>query len=277
MKTKSRTTRLVVGVFVLVLLAVTLVPLAWVVISSFKTQGEMLITPWALPKEWKFSNYAEAWQRGKFLQLMKNSVVITAGSLIFMVLFSTMAAYGITRFHSRFCRGSLLYLLVGQTISAAMIVFPIVMILRSMGLNDSHTGLVMTYVAGGLPFATFVMQGFLKDIPRDIYEAAEMDGAGEFRLFTRIAIPLAKPALATVLLYQFMWVWNEFPLAFTLISSTEKRTVIVGLYTVVNGQLQTNYVLAFAGAIIVSLPIIVMYLIFQKYLIRGLVSGAVKG
>lgn len=104
-----------------------------------------------------------------------------------------------------------------------------------------------------------------------------MDGAGEFRLFTRIAIPLAKPALATVLLYQFMWVWNEFPLAFTLISSTEKRTVIVGLYTVVNGQLQTNYVLAFAGAIIVSLPIIVMYLIFQKYLIRGLVSGAVKG
>lgn len=87
MKTKSRTTRLVVGVFVLVLLAVTLVPLAWVVISSFKTQGEMLITPWALPKEWKFSNYAEAWQRGKFLQLMKNSVVITAGSLIFMVLF----------------------------------------------------------------------------------------------------------------------------------------------------------------------------------------------
>lgn len=222
MKTKSRTTRLLVGVFVLVLLAVTLVPLAWVVISSFKTQGEMLITPWALPKEWKFSNYAEAWQRGKFLQLMKNSVVITAGSLIFMVLFSTMAAYGITRFHSRFCRGSLLYLLVGQTISAAMIVFPIV-------------------------------------------------------LFTRIAIPLAKPALATVLLYQFMWVWNEFPLAFTLISSTEKRTVIVGLYTVVNGQLQTNYVLAFAGAIIVSLPIIVMYLIFQKYLIRGLVSGAVKG
>lgn len=150
MKTKSRTTRLLVGVFVLVLLAVTLVPLAWVVISSFKTQGEMLITPWALPKEWKFSNYAEAWQRGKFLQLMKNSVVITAGSLIFMVLFSTMAAYGITRFHSRFCRGSLLYLLVGQTISAAMIVFPIVMILRSMGLNDSHTGLVMTYVAGGL-------------------------------------------------------------------------------------------------------------------------------
>ena len=90
-------------------------------------------------------------------------------------------------------------------------------------------------------------------------------------------MPLAKPALATVLLYQFMWVWNEFPLAFTLISSTAKRTVIVGLYTVVNGQLQTNYVLAFAGAVIVSVPIIILYLIFQKYLIRGLVSGAVKG
>lgn len=104
-----------------------------------------------------------------------------------------------------------------------------------------------------------------------------MDGAGEFTLFVRIALPLAKPAVATVLLYQFMWVWNEFVLAFTVIDKVENRTIIVGLYSVVNGQLQTNYVLAFAGAMIVSVPIIVVYLCFQKYLIQGLITGAVKG
>ena len=232
MKAKGKGTRVLVTIFSVLLLLLTLVPLFWVVLSSLKTQGEMLISPWSLPKSWKFSNYAEAWERGNFPQLIKNSVVITAFSLLFMLLFSTMAAYGITRYNSKTSRAAMIYLLAGQTISAAMIVFPIVMILRNMGMNDSHTGLILTYVAGGLPFATFVMQGFMRGIPTDIYEAGELDGAGEWNLFSKIAIPLAKPALATVLLYQFMWVWNEFPLAFTLISTTTKRTVIVGLYTV---------------------------------------------
>lgn len=275
MKTKAG--KIALYIFLALLLTITLFPILWVIISSFKTQGEMLMSPWQLPKHLMLSNYAEAWKRGKFYELMMNSVFVTAVSLVIMILFSTMAAYGLTRYKTRLSKITLIYLLIGQTISAAMIVFPIVMILRSMGLNDSHWGLILTYVAGGIPFATFVMQGFMIGIPNEIYEAARIDRAGEIRLFCNIAIPLAKPALATVLLYQFMWVWNEFPLAFTLISTTSKRTLIVGLYTVVNGQLQTNYVLAFAGAVIVSVPIILLYLIFQRYLIQGLVAGAVKG
>ena len=135
----------------------------------------------------------------------------------------------------------------------------------------------MTYAAGGLPFAVFVLQGFFAGIPYELYEAGEIDGAGEFKIFTNIAIPLAKPALATVLLYQFMWVWNEFVLAFTIVSRPEKRTIIAGLYSVVNGYLNTDYVTAFAGAMFVCIPIIIIYLIFQKYLIQGLIAGAVKG
>lgn len=275
MKTKAG--RIALYIFMALLLVITLLPILWVVISSFKTQGEMLMSPWQLPKQFMWSNYAEAWKRGKFFLLMKNSIFVTGLSLALMLLFSTMAAFGITRYKTKLSSMTMIYLLIGQTISAAMIVFPIVMVLRNLGLNDSHWGLVLTYVAGGIPFATFIMQGFMIGIPNEIYEAAKIDRAGEIRLFCHIAIPLAKPALATVLLYQFMWVWNEFPLAFTLISTTTKRTLIVGLYTVVNGQLQTNYVLAFAGAVIVSVPIIALYLSFQKYLIRGLVAGAVKG
>lgn len=255
----------------------TLLPMVWVLVSSLKTKKEMIRSPWKLPEEMQWGNYLEAWERGNFGQLAKNSIVITVTAVFLMLVLSAMIAFALSRYKGKLGKAVLLYLLIGQTISAAMIIFPIVILLRSLGLGGSHLGLILTYTAGGLPFAAFVMQGFFAGIPRELYESGEMDGAGEMRLFTKIALPLAKPAVATVLLYQFMWVWNEFVLAFTVIDKVEKRTIIVGLYSVVNGQLQTNYVLAFAGAMIVSVPIILVYLCFQKYLIQGLITGAVKG
>ena len=261
----------------LLLFLTTLVPMIWVMISSLKTKKEMIRSPWNLPEKLQWSNYAEAWERGNFGQLAKNSIVITVTAVFLMLVLSAMIAFALSRYRGRLGKAVLMYLLIGQTISAAMIIFPIVILLRSLGLGGSHLGLILTYAAGGLPFAAFVMQGFFAGIPKELYESGEMDGAGEFTLFVRIALPLAKPAVATVLLYQFMWVWNEFVLAFTVIDKVENRTIIVGLYSVVNGQLQTNYVLAFAGAMIVSVPIIVVYLCFQKYLIQGLITGAVKG
>ncbi len=269
--------KLILYIFLTLLTIITLAPILWVLISSLKTKNEMLTKPWGLPGKLMWTNYEQAWQRGNFQVLLKNSVTITFFALIFMVTLSAMVAFAISRYKIRLSRIALIYLLIGQTISTAMIVFPIVIILKKIGFDDSHTGLILTYIAGGLPFATFVMQGFFNGIPKEIYEAAEIDGSGEFSIFRSIALPLAKPSLATVLLYQFMWVWNEFTLSFTVINSTDKRSIIVGLYSVINGQLQTNYVLAFAGAVIVSLPIILIYLIFQKYLIQGLVDGSVKG
>lgn len=274
---KKIVAKIVLWAIMLLLLVTTLAPLAWVLISSLKTKKEMIRSPWNLPKELQWSNYGEAWERGNFAALARNSIVITVCSVLFMLLLSCMVAFALSRYQGQMGKVVLFYLLIGQTISTAMIIFPIVILLRELGLGGSHLGLILTYIAGGLPFATFVMQGFLAGIPRELYEAGEMDGAGEGGLFIRIAVPLAKPAIATVLLYQFMWVWNEFVLAFTVIDKVENRTIIVGLYSVVNGQLQTNYVLAFAGAMIVSIPIIIVYLCFQKYLIQGLITGAVKG
>ena len=132
-----------------------------------------------------------------------------------------MLAFAISRYKGNLSQVTLIYLLAGQTISAGMIIFPIVIVLRKLGFGSSHAGLILTYAAGGLPFAVFVLQGFFAGIPYELYEAGEIDGAGEFKIFANIAIPLAKPALATVLLYQFMWVWNEFVLAFTIVSRPE--------------------------------------------------------
>lgn len=274
---KKRLEKGVLWLVLLILLVVTLGPILWVVISSFKTRREMLTSPWSFPETMQWENYTKAWEKANFTVLLKNSVVITGFSLLFMILLASMVAFAITRYRLKLGRAVLMYMLVGQTISTGMIIFPIVIMLSGMGLDSGHLGLILTYTAGGLPFAVFVMQGFFAGIPYEMYEAAQMDGASELSLYRKIALPLAKPALATVLLYQFMWVWNEFVLAFTVISDTRDRTIIVGLYSVVNGALQTDYVTAFAGAVIVSVPIIVIYLIFQKYLIQGLVAGAVKG
>ena len=263
---------------VLALLAVTtLVPIIWVVVSSLKTRKEMMTRPWSLPEVFQWSNYVKAWEKADFSLLLKHSVFITAVSLIFMIFLASMVAFAISRYRLKAGKIVLMYMLVGQTISTGMIIFPIVIMLRKLGLDSGHAGLILTYIAGGLPFAVFVMQGFFAGIPYELYEAAQIDGASELDLYRKIALPLAKPSLATVLLYQFMWVWNEFVLAFTVISKKENRTIIVGLYSVVNGSLQTDYVTAFAGAVIVCIPIVLIYLVFQKYLIEGLVAGAVKG
>ena len=274
---KEIKSNLLVKMILILLFAVTLFPVIWVLISSLKTRREMLTMPWGIPENLQWINYYRAWDKANFQLLFKNSIYITAISLIVMVFLASMVAFALTRYRLKAGKAVLMYLLVGQTISASMIIFPIVMLLRQMKLDEGHTGLIMTYIAGGLPFAVYVLQGFFAGIPYELYEAAEIDGASEIQLFSRISIPLAKPSLATVLLYQFMWVWNEFVLAFTVIRQPEERTIIVGLYSVVNGALQTDYVTAFAGAVIVCIPIILVYLIFQKHLIQGIAAGAVKG
>lgn len=273
----KKLSHLLIKLILIFLLIVTLVPVIWVVISSLKTRREMLTMPWGLPEIFQWENYTKAWEKANFQVLFKNSIVITAVSLIVMIFLASMVAFAITRYRLFAGKVVLMYMLVGQTISASMIIFPIVILLRKMHLDQGHIGLICTYIAGGLPFAVYVLQGFFAGIPHELYEAAEIDGANEIQLFTKISLPLAKPSLATVLLYQFMWVWNEFVLAFTVVSRPEERTIIVGLYSVVNGALQTDYVTAFAGAVIVCVPVVIMYLIFQKYLIQGLVAGAVKG
>jgi multiple sugar transport system permease protein/raffinose/stachyose/melibiose transport system permease protein/N-acetylglucosamine transport system permease protein len=170
----------------------------------------------------------------------------------------------------------MLYFLIGQTISAAMIIFPLALLQFRLNLRGTYEGLSLVYAAGGLPFTIFVLYSFFAKVPVELYDAARIDGCGEFKCFFFIAVPMVKTGFATIGLFQFMWVWNEFTIALTLTSNAEMRTLPVGLYTVVQGVLATNYVMAFAGTMIVSIPIIIIYLVFQKYLIRGLAEGAIK-
>lgn len=274
---RKKGSKLFLGLFLLLVFLICMVPMLWMLVSSLKTRRELLTNPWEMPKTLQWGNYVKAWEKADFPMLIRNSVVITGFSVLFMLILASMIAFAVTRYHLASGRAVLAYILVGQTISLGMIIFPVVMLLRKMHLASGHAGLILTYIAGGLPFAVFVMQGFFAGIPHELYESAEIDGANEWILFSKIALPLAKPSIAAVMLFQFMWVWNEFVLAFTVIRDKANRTIIVGLYSVVNGVLATDYVTAFAGTVIVCLPIIAIYLLFQRYMIQGLMTGAVKG
>lgn len=274
---KKKASKIYLFLFLLMVLIVCLVPMLWMILSSLKTKKELIQKPWAMPAQIQWGNYVKAWEKANFPALIKNSIVITGFSVLLMLIFAAMIAFAITRYKLKVGKITLMYILIGQTISMGMIIFPVVILLRKLNLDVGHLGLILTYTAAGLPFAVFVMQGFFSGIPNELYESAEIDGASEPILFSRIAVPLAKPSIAAVMLFQFLWVWNEFVLAFTVIREQTDRTIIVGLYSVVNGVLSTDYVTAFAGTVIVCIPIIVIYLIFQKYLIQGLVAGAVKG
>lgn len=274
---KKKASKICLFLFLLMVLIVCLVPMLWMILSSLKTKKELIQKPWAVPAQIQWGNYVKAWEKANFPVLIKNSIVITGFSVLLMLVFAAMIAFAITRYKLKVGKITLMYILIGQTISMGMIIFPVVILLRKLNLDVGHLGLILTYTAAGLPFAVFVMQGFFSGIPNELYESAEIDGASEPILFSRIAVPLAKPSIAAVMLFQFLWVWNEFVLAFTVIREQTDRTIIVGLYSVVNGVLSTDYVTAFAGTVIVCIPIIIIYLIFQKYLIQGLVAGAVKG
>jgi ABC-type glycerol-3-phosphate transport system permease component len=276
MKAEKIVSSALLVLFLFVLTLLTLGPMVWTCISSFKTQGELMLRPWSLPSAFRYENYVKAWQMGKFSIYFLNSIIITFFSLVFMVMLSAMTAFGISRYPTRFNQPVLLYFLFGQMISAAMVIFPLTIILQKLRLQDSYTGICLVYIAGGLPFSIFVMSSFFSTIPKDLFDAGRIDGCSELQTFNRIAIPLVKSGFATVFLYQFMWVWNEFTIGFTLIKSPLKRTLPVGLFTTVFGVLQTNYVVAFAGTVIVSLPSVVIYLIFQKYLVKGVTEGAIK-
>ena len=183
--------KLFLGFVLAMVFSVTMIPIIWVFFSSFKSKKELMTKPWSLPEKFLFSNYSNAWQKADFAVLTKNSVTITAFSLLLMLVFATMLAFAISRYKGNLSQVTLIYLLAGQTISAGMIIFPIVIVLRKLGFGSSHAGLILTYAAGGLPFAVFVLQGFFAGIPYELYEAGEIDGAGEFKIFANIAIPLS--------------------------------------------------------------------------------------
>jgi ABC-type glycerol-3-phosphate transport system permease component len=258
-------------------------PMIWVAYSSLKGDDAIFRDTLALPSASALhtDNYTRAWNGAHFGEYFVNSVVVTGISVALIVALGAMAAYALARFSHPVGRIVFGLIIAGLTIPAQLAIVPLFFELRSLGLLNSRAGLILVYTANGLPFAIFILAGFFRTLPRSLYEAAVVDGCGEFSAFWRVLLPLARPGLVTVAIFQFIGVWREYFYAFMLVSGDTlgaTRTIPLGLANLsIAAEYRTEYGMLFAGIILVTLPILLVYVVLQRQIVRGIASGALKG
>ncbi|NHN31445.1 carbohydrate ABC transporter permease [Paenibacillus agricola] len=259
-----------------VLSVINIIPILWMVIGSFKTEGDYATNPLGLPKVWNFSNYAEAWKVAHLGTYFWNSVLVTAASIILTVLLGALTSYFLSRFEFRI-RGWLFGLfIVGMTIPIHATLVPIFILMKNIGLLNTHLSLVLPYTAFHLSITIFILAGFMRGFPKDVEESAVMDGAGLYRIFWSIILPMTRPALATVIIINFIYNWNEFLFALVLINKAALKTLPLGLANFAGTETRFQ-TLQMAALTMALLPLIAFYLAMEKQLIQGMTAGAVKG
>lgn len=260
----------------IVWLVVTLYPVFWLVMSSFKTNYSLFNNPWSLPTHLMFSNYATAWKTADVGIYFLNSVYLTVGSMVLGLVLSLFAVYPISRLNTRISSWTYLVFVFGVVVPMNSLLVPLFVMFSNMGLTDSRFGLLLFYTATNIPFNIFVIYGFMKSVPRELDESALMDGASIAQMLFRVIIPVIKPAIATAAILSFLTKWNEFMFALTFLSSQMKRTLPCGL-TYFRDMFSLDYVPMLAAIVISIAPIIVFYIAMEKNVVAGLTAGAVKG
>jgi ABC-type glycerol-3-phosphate transport system permease component len=258
-------------------------PMVWMAYSSLKTDAAIAHTPFALPAlaDLQFDNYGHAWSEARFSDYFFNSVLVTLCAVGAILALGSTTAYALARFYHPLGRGIFWLFLSGLMIPVQLTIVPLFFEMRTLGLLNSKLGLILVYTANGLPFAIFILAGFFRSLPRSLYEAAVIDGCGEFTAFWRVLLPLARPGLVTVAIFQFIGVWKEYFFAFMLTggdATNAARTLPLGLANLsITAQYHTDYGMLFAGLVLVTLPILVLYLLLQRQIVKGVSAGALKG
>jgi len=258
-------------------------PMFWLMVTSLKSDRDIFLKPFDLPalNELRWDNFSSAWTRGRFGVYFLNSVLVTGVTVVLTVLLASMAAYALARFTFRGSRMLLFYILAGLMIPGQLAIVPLFFQMKSLGLLDSRLGLTLVYLAGNMPFAIFVLTGFFKSLPSSLHEAAVIEGAGEFRVFRSVMLPLARPGLITVGIFTFLGTWNEYFTAFILLSGKSSErvgTLPLGLANItIVSQYRASWGMAFAGLVLLMLPVLLVYVVLQRHMSKGLTMGALKG
>lgn len=262
---------------ILIAVAITCIfPVFWMLSSSLKTNEEIFKSITLFPETWQWSNYTEAFFKAKFGLYFLNSLIYTVVGVSAIVLVTSMAAYGFARLEF-WGKTFLFYLLISTLLIPIPGAFvPLYLLLKSLHLLDTRTGLLLCYISGGIAFGLFLLKSFFEDLPKEIEEAALIDGCSRFGIYWRIALPLAKPAVATLVIIQCLNIWNEFLLALVVLQDTSKMPIQRGLM-VFQGTHMTDYPLLMAGLTIATVPIVIIYLMMQKHIVKGIAAGAIKG
>lgn len=253
------------------------VPFLMMVSTSFKKQTFVLeVPPRLLPHDPTTANYQQALASNGFALYFANSLLVSVATVVGVLFLGAMMAYAFARFEFVGKRVVFLGLVATLMIPGMMLVIPQYLVARDLHVLDSRIGLVLFYVAGQLAFTTFLLRGFIASIPRELDEAMVIDGAGPFRIFWSLILPLCRPALATAGIFAFLGSWDEFVWALTIIDSPEKRTLPIAI-ALFQGQHATSWGLVFAASVIAVLPVVMVFIIFQRQFVAGVQAGALKG
>ena len=290
--------------------ALVILPLAWIALSSMKSNQEILQSPFGLPRalaapsveSWGYvaEKFTGAWTQSHFGDYLFSSVKVALGAVSLTLLLAAPASYVLARFTFRGQRFLLVLFVAGLMVPGQLVLIPIFFEYNLLGalltklvnafgdplglglyrgsLHNSHIGIILIYVAISLPFSVFVLVNFIRTIPGELREAALMDGASEWSCFWKIMLPMARPGLASVAIFNFLGVWNEYIYALTFLDDESKRTLPIGLASVsILSEYKSDYALMFAGLVITMVTIIAVYAVLQRHITRGVTLGALKG
>jgi raffinose/stachyose/melibiose transport system permease protein len=264
-------------------LALVLVALIWIapfifiLLTSLKTRPDLMQTgAFGLPTSIAWENFSNAWQRANLSRTALNSLVIAFTKVPLGLLISSMAAFALTRMRFPFQKVIFLIIVMGTMIPVQVALGPLFHMILGLGLLNQYLGILLPYIAFGVPYQIFILRGFFRTIPKELDEAARIDGASAFGLYWRIILPLALPALAALFILDFVSTWNEFAIALVILQRQEAWTIPLALQAFM-GQFGNNYTQLNAAIVMAILPVVIVYLIFQRYFVSGLASGAVKG
>jgi len=256
---------------------IVVLPLLWTVMSSFKTSSEIFSSPFSLPSKWNFDNYVGAWTTAGIGSFLLNSIIVVFGALAVTMLFGAMCAYVLARFQFPGNRAIYYLMLAGLTFPIFLAIVPLFFVLRSIGLLNTLPGLILTYAAFALPFTVFFLFSFFKALPLSIAEAAALDGAGEWRTFFQVMLPMSRPGLATVAILNFVGLWNQFLLPVALNTDPKNYVLTQGMASFASqAGYSVNFGQLFAGAVMTIVPVFIVYLVFQRQLQGSVSQGTSK-
>jgi ABC-type glycerol-3-phosphate transport system permease component len=256
-------------------LLVFLVPFIWIWSSALKTSAEIARNPFGLPTALRWENLVEAWTVGRFSNYMLNSVIYCAAIVLGTVALSCLAGYGLSMLPLPGRDGLMVLFLLGLMVPFQSVMIPIYYLLRDTRLLETYWAFIVPGIALRLPFGIFLMRGFFRGLPPELGDAARIDGANEWDVFRRIMLPLSVPGLATLVVFQFMWTWNQFAMPLIFVQRDELRPVSLGTMFFF-GRFTADRGLIAAGVTISMIPVVILYLLLQRRFIEGITAGALK-
>jgi raffinose/stachyose/melibiose transport system permease protein len=259
-----------------VLAAVFLYPVVLMILTAFKPTPEIFRNPFGLPASWGLGGFEEVWRRANFGLYLRNSLLITGASALLLLATAAPAGYALARYSFRLRGVLFLFFLAGIMIPIRLGILPLYLLMRDLNLLDTPFSLILTYTASGMPMSVFLLSVFFRNLPRELEDAARIDGCTETQTFWRIMLPLVRPGLATVVIVNVVPWWNDFFFPLLFLQTDTWKTIPLGMQTFF-GQHLVNWSLVFSGMVLASLPLLVIYLLMSRQFIAGLTAGAVKG